>query len=371
MSTRSVITIGNFDGVHAGHTALVRRAREIASSTGTPDSVAAATPAGATHSTTRVVAMTFDPHPLTVLRPEAAPARLTTFERKSTLLRAAGADEVVRLMPDAATLGLTPEQFVERVVREHTPVAFVEGATFRFGHDRAGDTRTLADLGRKFGFTVEVVAAVEVTLSDMTVVPATSSLARWLIGQGRVRDAGAVLGRPYAIDGEVVPGERRGRVMGFPTANIRTECLVPGDGVYAGTALLKSGRQAIAAISVGTKPTFGEGDRTLEAFLFDGDARPSHGLPAVGGEEECSAGRCRPSRGTREGSIAGLPEYGWKITLEFAGWVRDQVRFASVEALVEQIGRDCERVREIVAGEGPSTAVNRGWGPPREAAGCK
>ncbi len=332
MSTPSVITIGNFDGVHAGHAALLRRAREIASGT------------------TRVVAMTFDPHPLTVLRPEAAPARLTTFERKAALLRAAGADEIVRLMPDAATLGLTPEEFVERVVRDHPPVAFVEGVTFRFGHDRAGDMCTLAELGRKFGFTVEVVAAVEVTLSDMTVVPATSSLARWLVGQGRVRDAGAVLGRPYAIDGEVVPGERRGRVMGFPTTNIRTVCLVPGDGVYAGTAELEDGRRIAAAISVGTKPTFGDGERAVEAYLLEEETE----RPAAAGELRDG----KTKTGLREGgSLAGLPEYGWRITLEFAGWVRDQVRFASVEALVEQIGRDCERVREIVGA--------------RESAGCR
>ncbi len=336
MSTPSVITIGNFDGVHAGHVALVKRAREIASGAGTPDSVAAATLAGrATHSTTRVVAMTFDPHPLTVLRPETAPACLTMFERKGALLRAAGADEVVRLMPDAATLGLTPEQFVERVVREHAPIAFVEGPTFRFGHDRAGDTRTLTGLGRKFGFAVEVVEPVEVTLSDMTVAPATSSLARWLIEHGRVRDAAAVLGRPYVIDGEVVRGERRGRVMGFPTANIRAECLVPGDGVYAGVAELGDGRRITAAISVGTKPTFGERERAVEAYLLgeEGERR-----------EDGKTGR------REDGKPAGLPEYGWKVTLEFVGWVRDQVRFGSVEGLVAQIGRDCERVREIVAG---------------------
>lgn len=307
MPSPSVITIGNFDGVHVGHAALVRRAREMAGA----------------HRGARVVAMTFDPHPLSRLRPESCPARLTTFERKSALLREAGADEVVRLRPDEATLGLTPEGFIDRVLKDRAPVAFVEGPTFRFGHDRAGDVRRLRELGERAGFAVEVLAPVEVTLTDCTVAPATSSLARWLIEQGRVGDGGAVLGRPYAIDGVVERGDRVGRDMGLPTANVVSECLTPGDGVYAGWADVPDGRRLAAAISVGSKPTFGERERAVEALLLDGSGRPA--------------------------SLAGVPEYGWAITLGFNGWIRDQVRFPSVPALVEQIGRDCRRVREILA----------------------
>ncbi len=317
----SVITIGTFDGVHAGHVALVRRARERA---------------GARRA--RVVAVTFDPHPLTRLRPEAAPPRLTTFERKSAVLRAAGADEVVRLTPDDATLHLTADEFVRGLVERYTPVAFVEGPTFRFGHGRAGDTRTLGALGKSLGFTVEVLEPVEVTLSPGMVAPATSSLARWLIERGRARDAAAVLGRSYSVDGEVVRGEQRGRTIGFPTANVRTDCLVPGDGVYAGIAEMGGGRRLSAAISVGSKPTFGDGERAIEVFLLD-----------VAGTQLVDP----PGRGAaRSTSLPGLPEYGWPISVEFHAWVRDQVRFASVESLIDQMRRDCDRVREIIgAGE--------------------
>jgi riboflavin kinase/FMN adenylyltransferase len=319
----SVITIGTFDGVHAGHAALVGRAREIGGA-----------------NSARVVAVTFDPHPLTRLRPDAAPPRLTTFERKSALLRAAGADEVVRLTPDDATLHLTAEEFVRGLVEGYAPVAFVEGPTFRFGHGRAGDTRALAALGTSLGFTVEVLEPVEVTLCDGTVAPATSSLARWLIERGRVRDAAAVLGRPYCLDGVVVRGEQRGRTIGFPTANVRTECLAPGDGVYAGVVATADGRRLPAALSVGTKPTFGNGDRAVEAFVLNtGSAPPARGTQLEGA----------PSRNAVLATVLpGLPEYGWPISVEFHAWVRDQVRFGSVEGLIDQMRRDCDRIREII-----------------------
>ena len=318
----SVITIGNFDGVHAGHAALVARAREVARAGREPR---------------RVVALTFDPHPLTSLRPEEAPPRLTTFDRKARLLQALGADRVVRLRPDERTLNEPPESFASGLTARFGPVAIVEGDDFRFGRDRTGDMDMLRALGRRLGFDVHVVAPVEVVLSDQTTVRASSTLARWLIEHGRIRDAALVLGRAYALDGEVVRGDRRGRTIGFPTANMRTTCLAPADGVYAGRALLPDGSVRPAAISVGSKPTFGEGrERAVEAYLL-----PDKGL--------------QPKRNRRP-SLPGLPEYGWGLTLEFVGWVRDQVRFESVGALVEQMQRDCERVREIVSAE-PKEAV--------------
>jgi riboflavin kinase / FMN adenylyltransferase len=317
---RSVITIGNFDGVHLGHAALVARARSIAESAGN----------GA-----RVVAMAFDPHPLTMLRPEEAPARLTTFEQRAALLGREGADEVVRLEPTGNLLGLDPEEFVQGVVRDLEPVAFVEGMDFRFGRGRAGDVRLLAELGRQLGFVVEAVdPPVEVTLSDHTVVRASSRLTRWLLEHGRVIDAAIVLGRTYEIHGRVVRGEQRGRLIGFPTVNIESACMAPGDGVYGGAATLPDGRRLAAAISVGTKPTFGGTTRAVEAFLLDA---PTEG--------ESGAKR-----------IAGTPEYGWPIRLSFEHWIRDQVRFDSVGALLEQMARDCDSIRQL--------------GPAREVAGC-
>jgi riboflavin kinase / FMN adenylyltransferase len=185
----SVITIGNFDGVHVGHAALVRRA------------VALAEPLGA-----RVVAMVFDPHPLARLKPEAAPSPLTTFEQRVGLLRAAGVDQVCRLDPRAGLLGLSPDEFVRRILLPLSPAWIVEGADFHFGRGRAGDVGVLAELGRAHGFRVEVVDPVQCVLTDRRVVTASSTLARALVAGGRERDAAVVLGQRRAspMDGRRV-----------------------------------------------------------------------------------------------------------------------------------------------------------------------
>jgi riboflavin kinase/FMN adenylyltransferase len=298
-----IVTIGNFDGVHVGHAALVERARELAGDG-------------------RVTAMAFDPHPASVLRPGTAPDRLTTFERRSALLREAGADEVVRLEPTTELLGMSARAFVESVVRERAPTGFVEGDDFRFGRGREGTIETLRDLGDALGFAVDVIAPLEVVLEDQTVARASSTTVRWLLEHGRVGDTTRMLGRSHEIEGVVVEGDRRGRRIGYPTANVESTCMAPGDGVYAGVAHLPDGRVRGAAVSVGSKPTFDGAGYAVEAYLLDVE---------------------------REGDrIAGLSEYGWSVRLELLGWVRDQVRFGSAESLVEQIDRDCARVREIV-----------------------
>ncbi|HZW08712.1 MAG TPA: bifunctional riboflavin kinase/FMN adenylyltransferase [Phycisphaerales bacterium] len=303
----TIVTVGNFDGVHAGHAAILRRARELAAERNAGGGV---------------VALAFDPHPATRLAPERAPERLTTFEERAELLRRAGADRVERLAPTDELLGLSPEAFVEWVGARHNPRAFVEGADFRFGRGRAGDVQTLRGLGDTRGFGVDVVRPVAAALSDHTVVTASSTMTRWLLGRGRVRDAWSVLGRPHALAGTVVRGDRRGRELGFPTANLDTPNMLPADGVYAAVARLPNGSGRPAALSVGAKPQFNGVDRTAEAFILD--AGP--GLP----------------------HLPGLPEYGWPLRLELVGWVREQMRFDGVERLVEQIGRDCDRVREMV-----------------------
>lgn len=313
----SVLTIGTFDGVHLGHQSLIHTARAIARERG-----------GA-----RVVALAFDPNPAVVLAPASAPARLTTFERRRELLLAAGADEVVRLEPTPELLGLEAEAFIRRCVDQYRPIAFVEGPDFHFGRKRGGDVQTLRRLGESMGFAVRVVEPVEVALTNDQVVPARSTVVRELLGFGRVRDAAAVLGRFYEIDGTVVRGDRRGRTIGYPTANILSECLAPGDGVYAGRAMLPDGRVLGAAVSVGTKPTFGEHGRAVEAFLL------------------------RPDAGNEWSPIAGLEEYGWPIRLELVGWVREQVKFGGLPPLLEQMGRDIERVRRMV-GEAASVPQN-------------
>jgi riboflavin kinase/FMN adenylyltransferase len=306
MSARSVVTIGSFDGVHLAHAALVRRAREIA----------AQTPG------TRTVALAFDPHPSTLLSPERTPPRLTTFEQRADLLGRAGADEVVRLEPTPEFLAQSPEAFIARLVHELHPLAIVECPDFRFGKGRAGNTSALEHLGRHHNFQVETVETLEVALTDCTVVRVSSTMIRWLLENGRVRDAAILLGRDYEIEGAVVRGDRRGRTIGFPTANINSPCMVPADGVYAGIATLPDARRFPAAISVGSKPTFGPNERAVEAFLIDAD-----------------------QSGT---SIRGLPEYDWTIRVTFSHWLRDQARFESIPALIEQMHRDCARALDLL-----------------------
>lgn len=305
----AIVTVGNFDGVHAGHAAILRRARELA---------------GARNASGGVVVLAFDPHPLSRLAPERAPALLTTFEARAALLREAGADTVERMEPTEEFLRLSPEAFVEWVVARHNPRAFVEGPDFRFGHGRAAGVEMLRELGAERGFDVEVATSVGVALMDHTVVTASSSVVRWLVAGGRIRDAWSVLGRPHVLRGTVAPGDRRGRSLGFPTANFSCEVLLPGDGVYAAVATLPGGIRRPAALSVGSKPQFAGVTRTAEAYLLDS--------PAAEGAAH----------------LPGLPEYGWALTLDVVGWVRDQMRFDSVERLVAQMERDCARVRTIV-----------------------
>lgn len=308
----SIATIGTFDGVHLGHRRLLEGARAMAERTGTP----------------RVVAFVFDPHPAVKLRPDAAPPRLTSYELRRSLLLEAGADEVVRLKPGSGVLETEAEAFLGWVRQEHGAIGFVEGTDFRYGKGRAGDASTLEATGARDGFEVEIVEPIEVELLDQSVVRASSTLTRWLLQNGRVADAALVQGRPHEVSGEVVRGHRRGRTIGFPTANTAPECdetgmplLVPADGVYAGTCELPDGRTFAAAISVGTNPTFQSAApvRTVEPHLLDA-----------------------PSTGD---TIQGLDEYGWTIRVRFDRWLRDAVRFGGVDQLVEQLKRDRERAR--------------------------
>lgn len=305
----TAITIGNFDGVHRGHAALIARARDLVG------------PAG------RVLALAFDPHPVSTLAPGCEPGRLTTFSRRADLLREAGADEVIRLEPTPEFLSHSPEQFVETLAAQHAPSVIVEGPDFHFGAERGGSIDTLRALGASRGFDVDVVTPVEVDLDDQTIVTASSTITRWLIGRGRVGDASRVLGRPYELEGTVVQGDRRGRTIGFPTANLQTPCLHPAEGIYAGRAVLPSGRRLPAAIHVGARPTFDAMAPTVEAYILDWvDPRKDD---------------------VRD-------EYGWPLRLEVESWLRDQARFESVESLIEQIERDVERTRELTGATSPS-----------------
>lgn len=296
MSSSSAITVGNFDGVHLGHASLVRVAREAVGATG------------------RVTVLSFDPHPLSILRPERTPARLTGFSHRSQLLKNLGADEVIRLEPTRDFLDLSARDFVGWVVQRYQPSIVVEGPDFQFGKSRSGNVQTLCDLESHFNYKTKIIEPVEEKLTDGHLVRVSSSMLRWLISMGRVTDASRLLGHPYELTGEVVRGDQRGRTIGVPTANLDHEDrLLPADGVYSGQAELPDGTVHVAAISVGRKPTFNPGSRICEAHLLDYDGPLDH--------------------------------YGWNLRVRFHHWIRDQIAFPGVEALKRQLRRDIERVR--------------------------
>ncbi len=303
----AAVTIGSFDGVHLGHAALVRAAREAVGDRG------------------KVIVLCFEPHPLSVLRPSATPSRLSSFEQRVEWLTggggdgradAAAADEVIALRPSPELLGQTPQEFVASVAEAHAPAAIVEGPDFRFGRDREGSPETLRQLEAKHGYQAIIIDPVEVALTDQHVVGVSSSLIRWLVARGRVRDAALLLGRPHEIVADVAPGDGRGHDLGMPTVNLGSVDLsLPADGVYSGFAVRPDGQVFPAAISVGHKPTFGRGPRVCEAHLI-GYEGPSE-------------------------------DYGWAIRLRFQDWLRDQIAYADVGCLVEQMRRDVEQVEAM------------------------
>ncbi|MHC4908957.1 MAG: bifunctional riboflavin kinase/FMN adenylyltransferase [Planctomycetota bacterium] len=300
MPVRTALTIGNFDGVHGGHGALVRSARSAVGAAG------------------RVVALVFDPHPMTVIDPSRAPGCLSAFGQRVEWLRAVGVDEVIRLEPTRDLLGQSAEAFLDSVVAVYGPDFIVEGPDFRFGRGRRGTVETLVRFGAEHGFETIVIDPVEASLLDQSLVPVRSSTVRWLVERGRVADAARLLGRPLTLRGTVEQGDQRGRELGFPTANVNTSLLLPADGIYAGSAAGPNGVVYPAAISIGVKPTFGERPRACEAHLIGYDG-------PVG-------------------------EYGWTIDLCFADWLRDQVAYDGIEPLLAQIDRDIEATRDILGG---------------------
>ena len=313
----TAVTIGNFDGVHEGHAALISTARETVGADG------------------RVVALVFDPHPLTRLRPEAAPARLSTFPQRERRLRELGADEVIQLTPTREFLALEAEDFLDRLVQRFQPAVIVEGEDFRFGRNRAGSVDFLRERAGAHGYRVIVVDPVERALRDQSVIRVSSSLIRWLLKYGRVEDAARLLGRPYELTGRVVQGEQRGRTLNVPTANLdHGDLMLPKDGIYAGRARRVDGEERAqagpwyaAAISIGTKPTFGEHPRICEAHLLDWDGP--------------------------------LDDYGWPIELQFRNWLRDQLVYRDVQGLTDQLERDIAATRELVSARVPAGAPAR------------
>lgn len=287
------LAIGVFDGVHVGHQALVR-----------------ATAAGAAAGGGTAVAATFDPLPIEVFAPGAPPSALSDIEERVALLRRAGAAAVVVFAFTDAFAALSPEEFAQRLAAAGDVRRVCVGADFQFGRDRAGDVDTLAELGRGLGFTVEVVPAVT---TDGAVV--SSTRIRNALLAGDVSGAARLLGRPYAVTGVVEHGDARGRALGYPTVNlgVAPNRLLPRDGIYAMWAHV-DGKRVRAAASLGVRPTFGGGERRLEAHLLDwsGDV------------------------------------YGDTIRAEFVQRLRDELRFASAAELAAQIGRDIQDARDAL-----------------------
>ena len=288
-----MIVVGNFDGVHVGHRALFAEARRLADARGG-----------------EVVAVTFDRHPIAVLRPGQEPPMLMRVDRRAEVLAEAGADRVEWLSPDEAMLSQEPESFVRGLVEQLQPIAFVEGRSFRFGKSRRGGPDELRGYGEAMGFAAHILDLQMVTLRDKTLAPVSSTFVRWLVGWGRMSDAAICLGRPWELVGRVVEGERRGRELGVPTANLEMSgMMLPADGVYAGEVDV-DGRTYVAAISVGRKPTFEHKGRLAEVHLldFDGDL------------------------------------YGRVLRVNVLRWVREQLAFAGVGALRRQLAYDLETI---------------------------
>jgi riboflavin kinase/FMN adenylyltransferase len=288
-----VMSIGNFDGMHLGHARLLSRMRELRQANG-----------GAT----QLAVVTFEPHPLTVLRPQNVPPRLTPPSVKRQLLEAAGVDALVELPPAREVLDLTAEEFWQILRDEVQPSHVVEGGSFNFGKDRGGTIEKLREWSARTAIQLHVIDSVKVVLVDMLVVPVSSSIIRWLLTNGRVRDAAICFGRPYALDGTVVEGAKRGRELGIPTANLSClDQLIPADGIYAGRCAF-DGDIWPAAVSIGTNPTFGPNPRTVEPHLigFAGDL------------------------------------YGRTLRLELLDWLRDQETFPDVESLKSRIAQDIQ-----------------------------
>jgi riboflavin kinase/FMN adenylyltransferase len=303
----SVVTLGNFDGVHAGHRAVLGEV------------VSKARACGA-----RAIAITFDPHPLQVLYPDRAPKLITSLRQRLELMEATGLDAVLVMEFTRELATWSPEAFVERVmVRTLGASAVVVGRDTRFGHRNSGDVDTLRALGARLGFDVEVVGDLVDTVADSGERRWSSSWVRELLQDGDVAEAATILARPHRLAGEVVHGDHRGRELGFPTANLGTpvEGLVPADGVYAGWMLRRSlpedhpDRILPAAVSIGTNPTFDGVSRRVEAYVLD---------------------------------RTDLDLYGEQVTLELVTRLRPTERFDSVPALVEQMGLDVQACRSVL-----------------------
>lgn len=299
--TESVVVIGNFDGVHLGHRAVLEHAREL--EPGLP-----------------VVAMTFWPHPLSVVRPGHEPKLLCDLDERVELLLAAGADRVEVVAFTKEFSQRTPESFVSSVLLPLQPVRVVVGQNFRFGHFAAGTVDTLRELGRG-QFEVTAIDLVGSALRQEGEVARTSSTrVRAALAEGDIDAASRMLGRPYSFTGVVVHGDRRGRELGFPTANLTVsdKRAAPADGVYAGWLEVVDDPDQPpmpAAVSVGRNPTFDGTDLRVESYVLD---------------------------------RTDLELYDVRVRVQFVRRIRGQIKFEGIDELIAQMNADVDRIRELL-----------------------
>jgi riboflavin kinase/FMN adenylyltransferase len=286
------VAIGNFDGVHLGHQALLAELKQQASRINGP-----------------AVAVTFEPHPLRILKPQSYQPPLTTMGERARWMQHYGANHVLILLTNKDLLSLAPEAFFHSVVEERLAAqALVEGFNFRFGHDRLGSIESLGELCRQCAKTLIVVDPVQYHGANVA-----SSRVRRALSVGDVRLASELLGRPYRVQGTVVRGQGRGRLLGFPTANLGSiETLVPADGVYA-VRVEHADFRGIGAANIGANPTFGETDRKVEVHLIG-----------------------------YSGDLEGQP-----LVVDFIERLRDTRVFSGPEELKRQLQVDIARAREL------------------------
>ena len=288
-----IIALGNFDGVHLGHQEILKRVVEKAKMKGGTG-----------------IVVTFEPHPLKILSPGKCPPLIISFREKAELLEQAGIDILACLHFDREFAGLNPSEFVDKIIVEGIGAKEVfVGYDFAFGKGREGDTNTLKKLGKKFGFDVNVVEPIRV--ANKTV---SSTLIRNLIREGNVREASIYLGRYYSVRGRIIGGDKRGRKLGFPTANIHPHHeLIPKEGVYIGEVHLHDNKNYKSLINIGTRPTFGEHELNIEAFIFDFDK----------------------------------DIYGEFLKVSFLERIRDEVRFETSELLISQMTEDLKKAKKF------------------------
>ena len=289
-----VLALGNFDGFHAGHQAVVGRAVRHAKDEGRPAIVA-----------------TFDPHPVRFFKPDVPPFRLTTLDQRQELFAAAGADAMLVLPFDAALAGTTAENFITGLLLDRYGAAgVVTGADFVFGKGRGGDVVTLADHARRLGFFTEMVAPVE----DDAVI--SSSRIREALQAGDCTTAARLLTRPFTVRGRVEHGDKNGRLLGFPTANIDMgNYLRPKYGIYAVTGKLPDGRILKGAANLGIRPSFVPPKELLEPHFFD----------------------------------FAEDLYGQEIDVAFRAFIRPEAKYDSMDALMAQIAADCDEAKALLA----------------------